>query len=64
MPTAWAYVSTKVADDDVESAMKEAREKAIEKLGTKTPELYEKTWHPEWLCTVWRNVTPDPPPSL
>ena len=61
MPTAWAYVSAKVADDDVESALKEAREKAVDKLGSKEIELYETSWSPEWLCTTWRLVTPDPP---
>ena len=62
MPTDWAYVSVKVSDDDVASAVKEAKDKAIDKLGSKEIELYEKAWGtPDYLCTIWRLVTPDPP---
>jgi hypothetical protein len=64
MPVSWAYVSVKVSDDDVESALKEARDKAIDKLGSKEVELYEKSWaSPEYLCTTWRLWVPDPPPN-
>ena len=62
MADQWAYVSTKISGDDVESALKEAKEKAIDKLGSKEIELFEKSWTPDWLCTTWRLQVPDPPP--
>ncbi len=63
MADAWAYVSVKVDGDDVPSALKEARAQAIEKLGAKNVELYERTWSAGELCTVWRLSLPDPPPN-
>lgn len=63
MPTTWAYVSVKVKDDDVPGAVKDAKAKAAEKLGSDNIDLYEKTWaSPNELCTCWRLWTPDPPP--
>ena len=46
MPVTWAYVSTKVSDDDVASALKEAKDKAdalIAKAKDKADALAEAT---------------------
>ena len=61
MPTAWAYVSAKIDDDDVTASLAECKAKAITKLGSPDIELYEKSWTDKVLCTTWRLVTPDPP---
>lgn len=63
MATAWAYVSAKVTNDDVASALAECKGKAVTQLGSANIELYEKTWADKVLCTIWRLVTPDPPPN-
>lgn len=61
---AWAHISEKVEKDDVESAIKAAREKAVAQLGSEAIELYTYTWGtPQWVCTCWRLSMPDPPPN-
>lgn len=63
MPTAWAYISEKVTDDDVPAARLAAKAKAITQLGSPNVELYVETWVAKDLCTTWRLCTPDPPPN-
>lgn len=60
MPEYFAYVTEKVTQDDVASAIEEARVKAVQQLGSNDIHLYEKSWTPNWICTTWRRCVPDP----
>lgn len=56
MPVYKTCVSMKVADDDVETAIADARQAAAEKLGCE-PEALELSWRhwcdPKWVLTRW-----------
>ena len=60
MAYVYTYVSVKVDDDDVLTALAECKAAAVTQLGSPNVELYEKTWTDKRLCTSWRLVTPDP----
>ena len=62
MADLFAYVSVKVADDDIAIAISQAKKQAIDKLGSKTVELYDWSWTSKEVCTTWRLKVPDVPP--